>query len=104
MASTASTALTRNDQGGDDMLTLAQVVIEAHMTETDGEVYCDCGLFLGSYVEMEGRTFLKNGNIISWSTHGSCICGRSFHWAMTDKLLEQIISRSKSMKYLEALE
>jgi hypothetical protein len=87
------------------MLQLAQLVIEAHM-EKDGKVICDCGRELGTLIEMDDRTFLQIGDTITWSLHGSCVCGRPLHFATSDKILERILARQKgfSKKYLEMID
>ena len=63
----------------------------------DQEVTCsnpECGTVIGKIVEVEGDILLKVGGLLISKIDGICInCGKSFHWWVTDRLLESILSR-----------
>lgn len=56
---------------------------------------CRCGTQLGVIVSVEGEELLQIGDVVLVrSIHSACRrCGTSFHWTMSDRILERIIKR-----------
>ena len=73
------------------------------MDETD--LVCSnprCEASIGKIVEVEGEILLQVGGLLVSKIDGVCInCGRKFHWWVTDRLLESILSRLISKEKLE---
>jgi hypothetical protein len=63
----------------------------------DQEVTClnpECKAVIGVVVEVEGELLIKVGGLLISKIDGVCVnCGKNFHWWVTDKLLESILSR-----------
>jgi hypothetical protein len=65
----------------------------------DEQVTCKCGLPIGIYVLREGKIWLRVGTLEVYAAHGVCaVCGEQFHWASSDKRLDDLIARVKKMR------
>lgn len=53
-----------------------------------------CGAVIGKIIEVEGLEWLQMGGGIARQWHGVCAkCGKEFHWSVSDRLLEKLISK-----------
>jgi hypothetical protein len=68
------------------------------MSDKTSVVCSTCQAPIGFYQQglMDGktRTYLRLGNVILESAHGTCACcGAEWHWSFSDQLLKDLIDR-----------
>ena len=71
------------------------------MEKTAAEVVCGrCSRVIGEVVKMpeDGGEWLKVNHLIVRAAHGTCVCGKEFHYSAGDRALAELVRRTLEMR------
>lgn len=57
-------------------------------------IYCsNCHMLLGEIIEIDNVPLFKVGSLVLNALHGTCECGREFHFATNDAMLAALLRK-----------